>query len=72
MWMRPDMSNALITRRQHENLEFFEVTECGKKMDASVLSWLVIWALNNGKNLKYQIAGGWNRIGTKEFMEAQL
>jgi len=66
------MSNALITRRQHESLEFFEVTECGKKMDASVLSWLVIWALNNGKNLKYQISGGWSRIGTKEFMEANL
>lgn len=66
------MSNALITRRQHENIEFFEVTECGKQMDSKVLSWLVIWALNNGKNLKYQIDGGWSRIGTKEFMEARL
>jgi hypothetical protein len=41
-------------------------------MDSKVLSWLVIWALNNGKNLKYQIDGGWSRIGAKEFMEARL
>jgi hypothetical protein len=72
MWMRPDMSGVLVTRRVHEGIEFFTVGECGKKLDAAVLSWLVIWALNNSKNLKYQIDGGWNKIGSKGFMEAQL
>lgn len=66
------MSNALITRRQHEQIEFVEITECGKQMDSKVLSWLVIWALNNNKNIKYQIDGGWNKVGSKEFMEAML
>ncbi len=66
------MSGVLVTRRVHEGIEFFTVGECGKKLDAAVLSWLVIWALNNSKNLKYQIDGGWNKIGSKGFMEAQL
>ena len=72
MWMRPDMCGVVITRRNHEGVEFFTVGECGTKMDSKVLSWLVIWALNNGKNLKYQIDGGWSKIGSKEFMEAKL
>jgi len=28
--------------------------------------------LNQGKNLKYQINGGWSKIGSKEFLEAQV
>ena len=72
MWMRPDMSKALITCRNNNGIEFFEVTECGQVLQSKVLSWLVIWALNNGKNLRYQIEGGWNKIGSKEFMEAAI
>jgi len=41
-------------------------------MDSKVLSWLVIWAFNNGKNIKYQIDGGWSKIGSKDFMEARI
>lgn len=72
MWMRPDLSNALVTYRKHDNVEYFEILECGKKMDSSVLSWFIIWALNNKKNIKYQISGGFNKIGTEEFMNAPV
>lgn len=72
MWMRPDLCGAVITRRQHGEIEYFEIVECGKKLDSSVLSWIVLWALNNSKNIKYQIDRGWNRIGNKQFLEAPL
>lgn len=72
MWMRPDLSNALVTYRKYDNVEYFEILECGKKMDSSVLSWFIIWALNNQKNIKYQISGGFNKIGTEEFMNAPV
>jgi hypothetical protein len=72
MWMRPDLSNALVTQRSNNGHSWLEVAECGSKMDSEVLSWLVIWALNQGKNLKYQINGGWSKIGSKEFLEAQV
>lgn len=70
--MRPDLSNALVTKRIHENIEYFEIIECGQKMDSSVLSWFIVWALNNVKNLKYQIDGGFTKIGTEEFMKASI
>ena len=73
MWMRPDLCNALVTeRRTQQGLQYFEVLECGEKMDAEVLSWFVIWALNNNKNLQYQVNGGFNKIGSKEFLEANV
>lgn len=72
MWMRPDLSNVLVTRRYNQNIEYYEILECGQKMDSSVLSWFIIWALNNRKNLKYQIDGGFSKIGQEEFMKAPI
>lgn len=72
MWMRPDLSNALVTRRNIENIEYYEILECGQKMDSSVLSWFIVWAFNNGKNLRYQIDGGFTKIGSEEFMRAPI
>lgn len=66
------MSKVLVTRRDSNGIQFLEITECGQVMESKVLSWLVIWALNNGKNLKYQIEKGWNKIGSKEFMDAAV
>lgn len=72
MWMRPDLCNAIVTQRENDEFCWVDVVECGKKMDSSTLSWLVIWALNNGKNLKYQVGGGWNKIGSNEFVNSNV
>lgn len=72
MWMRPDLSNALVTRRLINNIEYYEILECGQKMDSSVLSWFIVWAINTRKNLHYQIDGGFTKIGTEEFMKTQI
>lgn len=72
MWMRPDLSKSIVTKRIHEKIEFFEISECGEVIQAHVLSWLIIWSLNNGKNLKYQVNGGWNKIGSPEFLNASI
>lgn len=73
MWMKPNLCKALVTQRKSiEGIIFIQVLECGEKMDSEVLSWLIIWALNNNKNLQYQVNGGFNKIGSKEFLEADI
>ena len=62
MWMRPDLSKAIVLNRKYDDGEWVEVSEAGQKLDAAVLSWMVIWAANNKKNLRYQVDGGWNWI----------
>jgi hypothetical protein len=60
MWFRPDLSKVIVVKRQHDDGEWFEVCEAGQKMDSAVLSWILVWAANNKKNVRYQVDGGWN------------
>lgn len=62
MWMRPDLSKVIATRRQYDDGEWLELKEAGQKMDSAVLSWVLVWAANNKQNVRYQIDGGWNWI----------
>lgn len=62
MWMRPDLSKVIVVRRERDNKEWIEVKEAGQKIDSAVLSWMVLWAVNNNKNLHYQVDGGWNYL----------
>lgn len=58
MWFRPDLSKVIVVKTQDKDGEWIQVTEAGQKMDSSVLSWILIWAANNQKNVRYQIDGG--------------
>jgi len=62
MWMRPDLSKVIAVRRQFDDGEWLELYESGQKMDSGVLSWILIWAANNKKNVRYQIDGGWHWV----------
>ena len=70
--MRPDMCNAILKQRLYEGVEFYELSEAGAKLDSAVLSWFIMWALNNKKNLKYSISGGANKIGSNEFLALSI
>ena len=65
MWMRPDLSDVIVNIRQFDDGRWVEVVEAGKKIDSSVLSWLLIWAANEKLNIRYQVDGGWFWIKNK-------
>ena len=69
MWMKPDISNIIITKRTHEYIDFYEIIEAGGIISAKTLNWLIQWALDHKINLLYFVEGGLNRIGSKEFLE---
>ena len=71
-WMKPDLVNAIITKRQYENIIYYEIVEAGSKLDAKVLSWLVHWSLNTNNNILYFIEGGPNKVGSQEFLKAPI
>jgi hypothetical protein len=45
------------------------VIECGKKIEAEVLSWFVQYSRNTNTGLIYQLSGVWNYFGPDKFME---
>ena len=69
MWMKPDLCNVIMTKRTENNIEFYDLAEAGQQLDSAVLSWVFMWALNKNKNIKYQIKGGINKIGSQEFVQ---
>lgn len=72
VWMKPDEINAILVWRTVGNIGYVSVHEAGEKLRSDVLSWAVHHALANNLNLVYHIDGGHNRIGSPEFLSADL
>lgn len=71
-WMRPDISDVIITQRKTEknNIPYLEIMEYKGKMTAEVLSFLIMSKFSGHfDNFTYQINGGLNRIGSTEFLK---
>lgn len=72
VWMKPDVINAIIVKRKTPNgIDYITVKEAGEKLKVEVLSWLFMSVQNKAiSNVRYEINGGWNFIGTSEFIKA--
>lgn len=69
-WMKPNESGVILVFKELDGVSYLEATEAGKKIDSEVLSWLFSAVTKKiVQNLKYQVNGGWNYFGTKEFFE---
>lgn len=70
LWMRPDKSGVIITRRARNNIEFVEILETSGKIRSEILNYIYISYLENRiKNMIIQVDGGFNYIGTPEFLD---
>jgi hypothetical protein len=68
-WMKPDQINAIITKRKLKDIYYFSVSEAGEFLRSDVLSWLLLYCLNNSYNLEYNLKGGKYFIGSLEFQQ---
>lgn len=75
-WMKPSLSKVIITERDWSGpsvggisvkSKYWYVTECGEKIDSSVLSWLIQHCLSTETPLIYHVGGSRNIIGPPEF-----
>lgn len=72
-WMRPDLAGVIVSKitiPMKPELTHYEVAEAGGKLDAKTLNWLVLWSLEHGINLFYQIDGKHSAIGSPVFKAA--
>lgn len=67
-WMKRDRVNAILVWRQKNGIDYLEINEAGEKLRSEVLSWAVMYCLEQKINLAYTINGGTNRIGSREFL----
>jgi hypothetical protein len=68
-WMKPNLVNAIFVAEEIKGMKYVTVKETGKKLDSTVLSWVIL-ARQEGLlgNVRYEIDGGWNFVGTPEFL----
>lgn len=68
-WFRPDLSGVVMKYVEWKEGEaYLEVWECGKKIDSSVLVYLILLSMNDGKNISVQVDRGWYHFGSEEFL----
>lgn len=70
-WMKPNLVNALLVAETSRNgTKFVTIKEMGQRLDSRVLNWIA-QAIQHKviTNARYEIDGGWNFLGTKEFLE---
>lgn len=68
-WMKPDKVNAIIDIKKVDDMEYISVVEAGETLRSDVLTFIISYALNNGKNLLWEVNGGRHWLGSKKFVD---
>lgn len=71
-WMQPNLSNVIISPKKHptdQTLDYYEITEAGKKIDSTVLNWIFHWCVQQNKNIIYYIDGTMYSLGNPAFVK---
>lgn len=72
-WMKPNAVDAIVDYRKTENgIEYIAVIEAGKKLDSSVLTWVIQHCISHQLNLLWRVDGSPQWIGSSEFNEAMI
>ena len=70
VWMKPDKSNVILTGRYTASgIPYLEAQEAGEPMKATVLSYILLYALNNNINIKWVLGTSSRWYGSEEFVE---
>jgi hypothetical protein len=70
-WMKPNLVNAIVVQRQLNEHSYIEIHEAGGRLDPTVLSWFFMkYATGVFTNIRYQLDGGWQSIGSLDFLDA--
>ena len=70
-WLKPNLSGVIFVRRNIKNIPYIHAHEAGRKMDSEILSWFVMSHANGlFTNIGYNLNGGSNFIGQREFLDA--
>ena len=74
-WLRPDKCGAILSLIEIRNSVtgkardfYFEVTECGVKLDSDVLNWVLINMIAHGFWVDVSIGGNHHYYGPPEFV----
>jgi hypothetical protein len=68
-WLHPKNSGVIILKKNVDNIHYLQAVEAGKKLSVETLNWLILKFINDRINILYEISGGKNWLGSKEFIQ---
>lgn len=69
-WMKPSDINAIIDTQYIKDISYLRLIEAGETLRSNVLTYLMLYALNNKLNFYWEVNGSKNWIGAPDFLEA--
>jgi hypothetical protein len=72
-WMKPNKIGTILSYHDHgdDKISYIHASYAGKRIDATVLTWLMEMNKLYGVNISYDLDGSVFYFGTKEFTEFQ-
>jgi hypothetical protein len=67
-WMKPSDINTILTYREVNGIPYLHIKEAGSELSSKVLSWAFLYCLRKNMNLYWEINGGANYMGSKDFL----
>lgn len=77
-WMKPEKSKVIVTQRTvedavtKEEMVYWQIKECGEKIDSAVLNWIIRNVQSYKVNAQYEVGGQWYYMGSDSFMELMV
>ena len=66
-WMKPSEIHSIIDIHELDGHSYISIKEAGSPMQARVLSWFFQYILKKGLNAIWEVDGGFNWAGSKDF-----
>lgn len=66
-WLSPVNSSAVFTRQSLDGIPYLKLIEAGATLDAQVLSWAILYCMNNNINFMWDVNDKVHFIGSAEF-----
>jgi hypothetical protein len=71
-WLKPELSKVIVVKEYKNNHEYYVFKNCGQELSTRLLDWIILFSLNNKKNIVYYVDGHLRKIGTPEFSSLDI
>lgn len=67
--LAPNKTNVLISSHTTNGIPYLSLTEAGSKLDSEVLTWAIMYCMQNSHNVKWGVEDKTYYAGTQEFID---
>ena len=71
-WLKPELSNVIITNQEKNGINYFEFRNCGIELPVEILDWIIWFVGTYQVNVTYNIKGHWRSIGEENFTKLKF